>query len=71
MGKRKHGEGWTERRGDRWRARYWRDGKEGMLSLGTYPEVPLKLARERRDESRQSHAAGIDLGHLVHQGSAG
>ena len=20
-----------------WRLRYWRDGKEGLLSLGTYP----------------------------------
>ena len=20
-----------------WRLRYWRDGREGMLSLGTYP----------------------------------
>ena len=43
-----------------WRFRYWSQGKEGMLSLGVYPEVPLKLARERRDETRRSLAAGID-----------
>lgn len=28
-----------------WRLRYFSGGKEGMLSLGTYPDVPLKLAR--------------------------
>jgi integrase len=44
-----------------WRLRYWRDGREGMLSLGTYPEVSLKLARERRDEARRDLAAGVDL----------
>ena len=43
-----------------WRLRYWMDGREGMLSLGTYPEVPLKLARERRDEARALVAAGTD-----------
>jgi integrase len=32
-----------------------------MLSLGTYPDVPLKLARERRDEAREAKAAGADL----------
>lgn len=43
-----------------WRMRYWMDGREGMLSLGTYPEVPLKLARERRDAARALVAAGTD-----------
>lgn len=43
-----------------WRWRFWRDGKEGMLSLGTYPEVSLKAARERRDEARRRLAAGED-----------
>lgn len=43
-----------------WRLRFWTAGKEGMVSLGTYPDVPLKLARERRDENRKGHAAGID-----------
>jgi integrase len=43
-----------------WRLRYRFGGKEGMLSLGTYPEVPLALARQRRDEARAQVAAGID-----------
>ena len=43
-----------------WRLRYWHGGKEGMLSLGTYPEVPLKLARERRDEAQALVATGTD-----------
>jgi integrase len=47
------GSGW-------WRLRYRYAGKEGMLSLGTYPEVPLALARQRRDEARRQIAAGID-----------
>lgn len=45
-----------------WRLRYWIGGKEGMLSLGTYPDVPLKLARERRDQARSARAAGTDPG---------
>ena len=40
--------------------RYWRDGKEGLLSLGTYPEVSLKDARRRRDDIRKLVAAGKD-----------
>lgn len=48
------GSGW-------WRLRYWRDSREGMLSLGTYPEVTLKQARERRDAARRDLAAGVDL----------
>jgi integrase len=43
-----------------WRLRYFSGGKEGMLSLGTYPDVPLKLARERRDGARVTLAAGTD-----------
>jgi integrase len=43
-----------------WRLRYWRDSKEGMLSLGTYPEVSLKDARQRRDDARKLVAAGGD-----------
>jgi integrase len=47
------GSGW-------WRLRYWNAGIEGLISLGTYPEVPLKLARERRDKARSALASGID-----------
>lgn len=43
-----------------WRWRYRFGGKEGMLSLGTYPEVSLKLARERRDAAREQVAVGTD-----------
>jgi integrase len=43
-----------------WRLRYWRDSREGMLSLGTYPEVSLRDARTRRDDARKLIAAGGD-----------
>jgi integrase len=43
-----------------WRFRYRFAGKAGMLSLGTYPDVPLSLARQRRDEARAQVAAGTD-----------
>lgn len=43
-----------------WRLRYWRDGKEGMLSLGTYPETGLRDARDKRDAARKLLAAGGD-----------
>ena len=43
-----------------WRIKYRFDGKEKLLSLGTYPEISLKDARERRDEARKLIAKGID-----------
>jgi integrase len=43
-----------------WRLRYWRDGREGMLSLGTYPETGLRDARDKRDAARRLIAAGGD-----------
>ena len=52
-----------------WRWKYRVDGVgpegqakriEKLLSLGSYPDVSLKLARERRDAAREQHAAGID-----------
>src|SRR3569832_2758678 len=36
-----------------WRWKYRFDGKENLLSLGIYPDVSLKVARERRDEARK------------------
>ena len=45
-----------------WRLKYRFDGKEKRLSLGTYPDVKLKDARERRDEMRKLLANGIDPG---------
>ncbi|AKH19890.1 tyrosine-type recombinase/integrase [Sedimenticola thiotaurini] len=45
-----------------WRFKYLFDGKEKLLSLGTYPDVSLKEARDRRDEARKQVAADIDPG---------
>lgn len=43
-----------------WRLKYRVDGKEKRLSLGVYPEVGLKEARERRDKARGKLRDGID-----------
>lgn len=45
-----------------WQFRYRRPGtrKENLLSLGTYPDISLKRAREKRDEPRKLLADGID-----------
>jgi integrase len=45
-----------------WRLKYRFAGKEKRLSLGVYPDVGLKEARERRDEARGLLAKGIDPG---------
>ena len=44
----------------RWRIRYWFQGRENRLSLGTYPEISLAEARKRRDEIRTQLAQGIN-----------
>ena len=43
-----------------WRFKYRYEGKEKLLSFGTYPEVPLSLARTRRVDARQLVAASTD-----------
>ena len=43
-----------------WRLKYRINGKEKQLSLGVYPDVGLKEARQRRDDARKRVAAGID-----------
>ncbi len=43
-----------------WRLKYRFNGKEKRLSLGVYPDVSLKDARERRDDARKLVANGID-----------
>ena len=43
-----------------WRLRYWIDGTEKSLSLGVYPEISLKEARERRDVNRKLMSELID-----------
>lgn len=46
--------------GKLWRLKYRVGGKEKLLALGAYPDVSLKMARERRDEARRLLADGID-----------
>ncbi len=43
-----------------WRLRYRFSGREKMLSVGVYPDVPLKQARDKRDSIRKLIASGID-----------
>lgn len=50
-------------------ARWWRfdyrrpdSGKRNTLSLGTYPDVSLRKARDKRDEARKLVADGTDPG---------
>lgn len=43
-----------------WRFDYRYDGKRKTISMGVYPEVSLKEARFRRDESRKLLASNID-----------
>ncbi len=43
-----------------WRLKFRFEGKEKRLSLGVYPDVGLKEARERRDEARKLLADGVD-----------
>lgn len=45
-----------------WRLRYRFDGKAKMLSLGVYPDVGLKEARDRREEARKLLGSGVDPG---------
>jgi integrase len=45
-----------------WRLKYRFEGKEKLLALGTYPEVTLAEARERRLTARKQLANGIDPG---------
>lgn len=43
-----------------WRFKYRIDNREKLLSLGVYPDVSLKEARNRRDAARKHLAQGID-----------
>jgi hypothetical protein len=43
-----------------WCLKYRFAGKEKRISLGVYPDVGLKKARDRRDEMRKLVADGID-----------
>lgn len=43
-----------------WRFKYRYAGKEKRLSLGVYPDVSLKMARERKDDCRRLLADDVD-----------
>ena len=43
-----------------WRFKYRINGKEKRLSLGVYPDVSLKAARDRLNDVRRQLAAGSD-----------
>lgn len=43
-----------------WRLKYRIGKKEKRISLGVYPDVSLKMARERREEARRKLADGVD-----------
>lgn len=46
--------------GKLWRLKYLFEGKEKLISLGTYPETTLAEARAKRDEYKREIAKGID-----------
>lgn len=53
----------VEPRGSKlWRLAYRFNGKQKTLSLGIYPFVGLKDARDRRDRAKELLARGIDPG---------
>jgi integrase len=43
-----------------WRFKYRHAGREKLIALGTYPDITLKRAREKRDEARKLVADNID-----------
>lgn len=45
-----------------WRMKYRYGGKEKRLAFGVYPDVPLIVARERREKARKLLANGGDPG---------
>jgi len=44
----------------RWFLKYRKEGKETRLALGSYPEVSLADARQKRDEAKALRRKGID-----------
>jgi len=53
-----------------WRLRYQWGGKEQMISLGTYPTVALREARDRRFELKRNLASGVNPKTQVRKGPA-
>ena len=52
----------TSTGGKLWCVAYRQDGKQRKLSLGAYPSVSLKVAREGREKLKTALASGIDPG---------
>ncbi len=48
--------------GKLWRWQYRFGGKEKRLSFGSWPDVSLKEAREKRDQARKILREGVDPG---------
>ena len=46
--------------GKLWRLKYRAGGKEKKLTLGSYPEISLAEARQKRDQARTCLASGAD-----------
>src|ERR1700757_3985666 len=46
--------------GKLWRFKYRMNGVEKLLTLGKYPDVSLKRAREKRDDARKLGADNVD-----------
>jgi integrase len=44
----------------RWFWKYRKDGKEGRMALGSYPEIGPKKAREARDAAKEQKSKGVD-----------
>ena len=43
-----------------WRLKYRVAGREKLLSLGVYPQVPLQRARQKREDARRLIGDGVD-----------
>ncbi|MCG7932613.1 MAG: tyrosine-type recombinase/integrase [Candidatus Thiodiazotropha lotti] len=54
----------TTKGGKWWRLDYRFNGKRKTLSMGVYPDVTLKSARDRRAEAKTQLADGIDPGEI-------
>lgn len=50
--------------GKLWRFKYRFDNKHKLLALGSYPEITLQAAREKREEARRNLANGLDPGEV-------
>ena len=44
----------------RWFWKTYADGKEGRMALGSYPDVPLKAARQARDAAKLQKSEGTN-----------